>query len=450
MIENRVEDDLAMLTQGYHHRSFMPIKGLLLLLLLPVFLAGPAVAQPSDDSETKPSDLPSDPVKAELQKEIESGSDLTSRGRKTLFRARSRQDAGRFSESAELLEKWLEGNPDREHHLLQFQQGIAYLGGNKNELALAALQAAVNQEPRFARAWLRLGETAYELQRFDLAAEAFNQGYELSPIQRPEFLYYACVASLSGGNSSRALADLERLLTSHSRQAPLDWFRALIAAATEAQQPGRAEPFLQAALVEHAEDPEAWELAYRFAAGQQDYEAAATYMTITGYLRELSRLERIQLGDLYAVVNVPLQAARSYAVALEERGAVDSAADPVDVEKTPTGKALASEYERLAGAWLAAHRYDEARATLHQALAKTETRRLWSILGDLEHLAQDYSGALEAYGSACRLDPKFGRGWLMMGYCCQELGLPDEARGHLKKAAEFPQQAASANILLAD
>ncbi|MBU8869783.1 MAG: tetratricopeptide repeat protein [Gemmatimonadales bacterium] len=410
---------------------------LLFLLLSAVLFVGPAATQVVGDHGGQPSDYPTDPIKAELQAEIESGSNLTPRGRKALFRARTHQDAGRFTEAVEILEKWQQGNPEREHHLLRFQQGMAYLGMQNPERALEVLQTAVKKEPRFARAWLRLGETAYGLESFDLAAEAFNQGYELSPTPRPEFLYYGCVAALSGGNSGRALDGLEHLLTLHRQNAPLDWYRALVTAATDAEQPDRAAPHLERARNDHAGDPEVWELAYRFSAGRGDYEAAAIYLTITGYLRELSRQERTRLGDLYAVINVPLQAARSYAAAL-------------DPEKFTDGNSRATEYERLAGAWLAAHRHEEARETLHRALAETETRRLWSLLGDLDHMSEDYAGALKAYGRGCELDPAFARGWLMMGYCCQELDRPDEARKYLNKAKSFPEQAASANILLAD
>jgi len=36
----------------------------------------------------------------------------------------------------------------------------------------------------------------------------------------------------------------------------------------------------------------------------------------------------------------------------------------------------------------------------------------------------------------------------MMGYCAVELGRDNDARGHLERAAEFPEQAASARNLL--
>ena len=61
---------------------------------------------------------------------------------------------------------------------------------------------------------------------------------------------------------------------------------------------------------------------------------------------------------------------------------------------------------------------------------------------------EDFEAALTAFDRATDLDPEFGRGWLMMGYCAIELGRPDEARRYLEKAAEFPDQAAGARSLL--
>jgi tetratricopeptide (TPR) repeat protein len=106
------------------------------------------------------------------------------------------------------------------------------------------------------------------------------------------------------------------------------------------------------------------------------------------------------------------------------------------------------EFERLASAWLGAHDHDRARTTLKTALSQKETAGLWSLLGDLEYLDEDFEAALAAFGRACDLDPEFGRGWLMMGYCAIELGRPDEARPHLEKATEFPGQASGARSLL--
>ena len=70
------------------------------------------------------------------------------------------------------------------------------------------------------------------------------------------------------------------------------------ARASEAGKPGRVAPYVDHLLLDYQEEPRAWELAYQFAASREDYSSAASYLTITGYLRSLTRDETVQLGDL--------------------------------------------------------------------------------------------------------------------------------------------------------
>jgi len=130
---------------------------------------------------------------------------------------------------------------------------------------------------------------------------------------------------------------------------------------------------------------------------------------------------------LYAVIGVPLKAAAYY-----ER------AYSADTEPVP------AEYKKLASAWLAAHEPEAARATLQTALAAHPTTVLWALQGDVEYIARDFTAALSAFSNSTELDPEFGRGYLMMGYCALELGETEAARRHLSRAAEFPDQAAAA------
>lgn len=389
------------------------------VVLVLMTLAGSAVAAEPD------------PALLAEQARLESGNDLSSRARRALFRARARQDEGGFADAAEIIATWLAGDPARDHHLLRFNQAVSYFGLERPADALASLERAVSLAPRYARAWLRLGEAAYELEEYALAGDAFVRAYDLSPDRRPEILYYAGVALLSGGQPRRALDNLTRLIDNHAGAASLDWYQALLAAAVDASQPERAAPFLKRLLVDQADDPDAWELAYRYYAGQADYEQAAAHLTIAGYLRPLTTEENVQLGDLYAVIGVPLQAARYY-----ER-AFTAAAEPGP-----------DDYRKLATAWLSAHELEAARATLATALAARPTRSLWALKGDLEYTAEDYAAALEAFGRATALDDDFGRGHLMMGYCAVELEQDAAARRYLARAATFPDQATAARGLV--
>jgi len=373
----------------------------------------------------------------EEQAAIESGENLSARAKKTLFRSRGRQDEGDFTGAARIMSEFMDGQVDREHPLLLFNLALSHFAIEQDEQAYVDLSKAVNLEPRYGRAWLRLGEAAYNLEKYAEAGEAFRRAYDLTPERTPEILYYAGVSLLTGKRAGQALESLEKLLEEHREAADMDWYQALISAGIEAGKAGRVVPFVENLLADRSSEPRAWELAYRFAAAREDYEAAALYMTITGYLRPLTRSEAVQLGDLYAVISVPLQAARFYDQAM----AMPAAADEME-------KGRAADYERLASAWLGAHDHAQARATLKTALGEKETVGLWSLLGDLEYLDDDFDAALTAFGQACRLDPEFGRGWLMMGYCALELGREGEARGHLDKAATFPGQATSARSLL--
>jgi tetratricopeptide (TPR) repeat protein len=365
------------------------------------------------------------------QAELDAGADLSSRARRALFRARAQQDNGAFAEAAEIVTTWLAGDPDRDHHLLRFNLAVSYLALDRPAEALVSLEKSVALAPRFARGWLRLGEAAYELGKYRQAGEAFGRAYDLSPDRRPEILYYAGVSLLSGGQPKPALSRLILLLDLHAAEAGLDWYQALLAAAIDAGQPERATVYLERLLAAQPNDPRAWDLAYRFHAGRSDYEQAAAHLTLAGYLRELSRDEQEQLGDLYAVIGVPLQAARYY----EQAFAAASEPQP-------------DEYRKLATAWLSAHELEAARATLTAALAARPTTELWALSGDLEYTAEDYAAALEAFTQSTATDSAFGRGYLMMGYCALELGRETEAREYLARAVSFPDQAAAARALV--
>jgi len=123
------------------------------------------------------------------QTAIESDASLNSRARRVIFRARANQDKGDFAKAVEVISQWLDGHPDRYHHLLFFTRASSYENLEKRELALKDLEAAVKQEPRFGRAWLKLGETAYQLELFSVAGDAFAKAYDLTPSAPAELLF---------------------------------------------------------------------------------------------------------------------------------------------------------------------------------------------------------------------------------------------------------------------
>ena len=81
-------------------------------------------------------------------------------------------------------------------------------------------------------------------------------------------------------------------------------------------------------------------------------------------------------------------------------------------------------------------------------MAARPTAKLWALRGDLEYQENAYAAADSAFAAAVALDPDFGRGHLMRGYCAYELDRPADARLHLQRAEQFSDQASAARSLL--
>ncbi len=365
------------------------------------------------------------------QERLESADDLGSRARAVLFRARSRQDSGDFAGAAETVETWLQGGDDRAHHLLLFNLGLSQLSLGDAAAAHEAFARACSAAPEYARAWLRRGEAAYQTGDLADAETSLARAWDLLPDRPLDLAYSLATIQIQRDRPAAALARMETVFAQAPDSLRLDWYRAAVAAGQTAGQSARVKPHVERMLTLAPSDPEAWDLAYRFAAASDDYRAAASYLTVKGYLTTLTAGEERQLGDLCAALDVPRQAAEHYAAALNRGGG-----DPAD-------------RERLAAAWLAAHEPDRARAALQAGLAAGETARLYSLLGDLEFRQGDHAAALAAFGRACEMDPARGRDWLMRGWSAVELGRNAEARKHLERAREFPDYAANAARLLA-
>ncbi len=365
-------------------------------------------------------------------KPLDTVNDVPRLGRKALFQARKYRDEGNWAESARILQETIEKYPSHDHYLLRFHLAVSLDQDGRQEEALVQYQEAVRLEPRFAQGWLNLGELAYNLGRYQIAGEAFFQGFQLQQADPPnvDLLYYAAACQVMAEDHRRAAEILEKLVSGSLGPPKLEWFRALIAACIDLADKVRGQGAVESMLQRFPGDPEAWYLAFQFAASQDNYRQAAIALTITGYLRPLSPGESLTLGDLYTALGVPAEASRHYEQALG-------------------GEAGAEEYERLASAYLAAFKSADALRTLERALQKQPTVRLWSLLGDQHYIDENYEDSYAAYQKCAELDPDFGRAYLMMAYCALEMARISEAVSLLETAARYPDLAETANALLA-
>ena len=367
---------------------------------------------------------------AVIERRIDDISDVPADARLALYTAQQYREEGDPESAVNTLLEFLEGRPELDHFLVRFHLAVSWNRRGDLEEALSAYERSVEMEPLFAQGWLNLGELAYNMGLYDVAAEALLTGYEVSEWKAPDVLFSSAAALLMDGRAARAVPVLERLVGEAEERAKLEWHRALIMAHLELEDRENGTTAVERMLSQHAEDPDAWRLAFRYYASSNQYEDAAVPLTVAGYLRPLTRDEKLTLGDLYLAIGVPVRAGDYYEAAVADSGSV-------------------AELERLASAHLAAYEYDEAFDALDRAIRMKPTPRLWSLLGDLHFMQKNYQEAYDAYSSCVDTDPGYERAYLMMGYCAMQLAHTENALAALVKAAEFPDQVARANKLIA-
>jgi predicted Zn-dependent protease len=356
--------------------------------------------------------------------------DLPRDARLALFEAQQQLEAGNSVKATETLAKWIREHEKKDDSfLMRYHYASMLVQIDRREDAIKQYERVVALEPRYDSGWLGLGETAYGLGDFKRAAEALRKGYELSADKRPEVLYYAAAAQLLAGDAANAIPLLEDLAYGKHGEPKFEWYRGLVSGCLQASDKERGRKAVEQMLERFPSNPDAWYLAFQFHASVSDYREAAVALTVVGYLRPLTRQEQIQLGDLYAAVEAPAAAAGYYSAATRD-------------------SASASEFERVASAYLASYQSEQALSVLEEGLKAAPTFRLWSLLGDLHVMENRYEEAEKAFAECVRLEPEQPRPHLMLGYCLIELDRPDEALTQLTLAAADEEWAERAQMLI--
>ncbi|HEU4365215.1 MAG TPA: tetratricopeptide repeat protein [Candidatus Krumholzibacteria bacterium] len=361
---------------------------------------------------------------------VETIGDLPRDARLALYEAQVLMEEGKIEQSAAVIEKYVRKTEKKDDRFfMRYHLASVLAQVDRREEALAQYERAVALEPRYGPAWLGLGETAYGLGNYARAVEALKRGYALMEEKRPDVLYYAAAAQVQAGDAAGAIPVLEELATGKHGEPRFEWHRGLLSACLLAEDRTRGQSAVSAMLEKFGTKHEAWHLAFQYGASVGDYRQAAIALTVTGYLRPLSKQETIQLGDLYAAVDAPAAAAGFYTAA-----AGDSAS--------------AGEIERIASSYLASYQTDAALEVLEKGIRTAPTFRLWSLLGDLHVMEKRFEPAYDAFAECVRRSPGEPRPELMMGYCALELGRLDEAITHLATAAEAEEFAERAQMLI--
>ena len=348
---------------------------------------------------------------------------LTGRARQVVAEAQDLLAKEMAIEAAARIEAFLAKRPERNHYLLAFTFANALATGGDAPGALLRYRESVALYAGYGPAWLNLGKTAYDLGEYGEAAAALVRGYETSGEPDPRNLYYGAVAYVMDGREESALPLLERLVSGELGEPAAEWIKALLMTCMDMGLRDKAGAALGQAIDIAGHDPLTWKLACQFHVDGEAYGAAAAAMTVCSYLVPLDRDERVLLGDLYSAAGVPLGAAGHYRTALFSDGN----------EPEP--------FERLAAAYIEAHRTGEAVTVLRRSLEAVPSARLASWLGDILFEAEDFGGAYEAFARSTALDAGDGRAWIMMAHCAISMDEPSNAADALDEAGRFPAQA---------
>ena len=353
---------------------------------------------------------------------------LTPKVQKVVYEAQQLMEKKDYFKAQGCLKKFIEKNPQAPHYLVEFTLANALAMAGKSKEALPHYSAAANLYPAFAAAWQNMGKIYFDLKEYDKAGDCLLKGYEINEKKEPSLLYYAAVAYIMAKKERKALPHLERLVSGEARTPKTEWLEALLKVCMDLHLKEKAFEVIHRLLDKNGDHPRWWKILAQFHLQQSDYKNGVAALTIHSYLAPIKLKDLMLLGDLNNAIGVPLKAAEYYEKALS-------------LENNP------ADYEKLASAYIAAHKLAKAVEVLDRALEKKPTSGLWFMMGQVLYEEGNFDKAYNAFDQSARLDPQNGRAYLMMGYCALQVDKADTARTAFQKASRFPKQRKAAQEL---
>ena len=349
---------------------------------------------------------------------------------RALYKAQQAMELNKDNtKAAEILGTFIKENPKKNHYLLEFHLANFLALSGKSREALAHYKKTLVLNPGYSVAWQNLGKTQLDLENYIEAGDAFLQGYETSETKDGSILYYASVSYLMGKKAGKALPHLELLASGKAGSPKSEWLEALLRAYMDLKQEDKAFKLIHRLLEKQGDNPRWWKLLAQLHLQKGEYSYAAESLTIYSYFTALKEQEIVLLGDLYNVIGVPVKAAGYYEKAM-----------------SLCGKAV--KKEKLASAYIAAHKQDRAMEVIEEAISQKPDAKLCFMKGQLLYGKRSFDHAYHAFERCARLDPKDGRPHVMMGYCALQHDNIESARKAFQKASRFPKQKKDAERML--
>jgi tetratricopeptide (TPR) repeat protein len=358
------------------------------------------------------------------------GGDLPQAVQRAVYEAQQDMTAKKYAEAEKKLLAYERSHPDAPHYLVAFTLGNVFSYQGKNQAALERYRACAELNPGFGPVWQNLGKTCFDLKQYSRAGEHFFKAWQTGTPKDPKLRYHAAVAWMLAGENRKALAHLESLVSGDAGRPEKQWIEALLKVSLDLGRDDKAVEALGRILEKKEGEARWWKLLAQLHARRQEYRKAVSAFEVHALLvPALGREDAILMGDLYSAIHIPLKAAQSYRSALAMR----------DCPKLR---------KKLAAAWMAAHRPDEARETMLAGPEPLSCPRIWLALGRTYYDRGDWEKALDAFSRSARLAPEDGRAHLMLGHCALQLQKKQIAVAALRKACEFKEYRRQAGRLL--
>lgn len=354
---------------------------------------------------------------------------LTPAVQKAVYTAQQAMEKKDYLKAEECLKKFIKKHPEKPHYLVEFTLANTLAVADKNREALPHYRVAADLYPAFAAAWQNMGKIYFDLKQYDKAGDCLLKAYKLNEKKDSALLYYAAVSYVMAKKETKALPHLEYLVSGEVEPPKTEWLEALLKVYIDLKLKEKAFAVVRRLIDGNGDNPSWWKILAQLHLQQSDYKPAVAALTVHSYLTPLKKQDIVLLGDLTNAIGVPLRAAAYYEKALSLENNV-------------------GDYEKLASAYIGAHRPAKAIEVLDRALEKKPTSKLWFMMGHVLYEEENFDKAYNAFNQSTRIDPKSGLAYLMMGYCALQMDRKDIARSAFQKATRFPKQRKIAKELL--
>lgn len=334
--------------------------------------------------------------------------------------------------------------------LEHYTQGVAALRAGDSLAAAPLFKRAVEDDPEFAAAWVRLSEAYAALGRDQPAFDAANQAVsQLTPDSGRIAFEARAQHALLSGDPERAEAWLRELLAAFPHDVETHALLAETIGDTGRYEEAIAE--LSKIVRQDQNHPRAWFLLGKFAILGGDSQRAVNDYLVKALVIQNTLGNDQGRADVFNALGIAYQQLGDIEAAREHYGRAVELRERIGDER-----GVATALSNVARIDMFEGHYDRARTSLGRALEKLDAlgdrqgvANLHNDIGVLEEEIGDYAAALTRYRSALQFRERMGdlramaESYNNVGYTYYLLGEYDNASVYARQALNAYQAAAN-------